>query len=189
MIDINSVLSDRKKTWSILSFVILCALAFVLLFKHDFGNFRKIKLGIAESIHNKATLDSLSEYKKYLKEFNAYLVSGNGLDWLIGTLTVLSKNNGVTLSAVKPFETERSSGYEIVKVSIGGTSSYRALLRLIEALEDSKENILIESISIRLIESGSSASVKNPSVVLEGSMSRNGSVGFNAIIASVVREI
>ncbi|GEM_PF-3651800 len=189
MIDIKNILNDRKKTWGILLFLILCALAFVLLFKYDFGSFRKIQFTIAENKHNKATLDSLGEYKKYLKKFNACLVPDNGIDWLMGTLTVVSKNNGVTLSAVKPIKTEYCSGYEVVKASIEGTSSYKELLRFIKAIEDGKEYMLIESISIRSIEIAPDEFAKNSPAVLTRNVSRGRLVGFNAIIAYVALKI
>lgn len=189
MIDINSVLGDRKKTWSIAALLILCALAFILLFKYDYGNYRKIKLAASENKYNKATLDSLGKYEKYLKEFNTYLAPGNDIDRFMGILTVMSRNNGVVLSAVKPSETERSSGYDIVKVSIEGTSSYETLLRFIETIEDSKEYMFIDSISVKSIETGAGASAKNRLAGFTESAPSGRPIGFKAIIASVVEEI
>ena len=189
MMDINSVLGDRKKVWSIASSLILCVFAFVLLFKYDFGSFQKIKLAIADNKCNKATLDSLGEYKKYLKEFNVSLASGNDIEWLMGALVAASKNNGVILSVVKPFERERSSGYGIVKVSIEGKSSYQELLRFIEVLEDSKEYVFIESFSMHSIETGAGESAKSSSAALKERVPRGKLIGFNAIMATVVREI
>lgn len=189
MIDISGILDDRKKAWSIAASMVLCVFAFILLFQHDFGNFRKIKLAIAESKHNKATLDSIGEYKKYLKEFNAYMAPAGSIDWFMETLTVISKDNNVTLSAVKPFEIERSTGYGIVRISIEGVSSYKNLLRLIEALEDNKEHMFIEDISIRAIETDTGWPAKSSSAVLKENLPRDRPVAFKATIASVVREI
>jgi hypothetical protein len=188
MIDINSLLSDKKKTCTILSALILCALAFVLLFKYDFGNFRKIKLATAEDKYNRAILDSLAEHKKYLKEFDAYLAPVNGIDWLIGAITSAAKYNSVTLSAVKPLEAERSSGYNIVKASVEGTSSYENLFRLIESLEDSKEHVFIESISVKPIEAGAVGIVEIQLADSTENAPRGRSISFKAIIASVARE-
>lgn len=189
MIDINSILDDRKKAWSIAASVVLCVLAFILLFQHDFGSFRKTELAIVESRQNKATLDSVGEYKKYLKEFNIYLAPGNGTDWFMETLTTMSKDKDITLSAVKPLETEHSTGYGIVKVSIEGVSSYKKLLRFIEALEDNKEHMLIEDISMKAIETDTGWSAKGSSAVPGENRPRDRSVSFKATIASVVREI
>ena len=100
-----------------------------------------------------------------------------------------SKNNGVILSVVKPFERERSSGYGIVKVSIEGKSSYQELLRFIEVLEDSKEYVFIESFSMHSIETGAGESAKSSSAALKERVPRGKLIGFNAIMATVVREI
>jgi len=185
--EMKSVFGDRKKVWSIAALAVLCALAFVLLFKYDFGNFQRRKKSIVENARNKAILDSLAEYKKYLKKFKTYLAPDNGRDWLIGTLAVVSKNNGVILSAVKPLESELSSEYSISKVSIEGVSSYKSLMRLIADLEDSKECVIIDSISMKSIDLGAGRETRNLLEVIRENVPRDKPVSFKAVIACIGR--
>ncbi|MEI6863276.1 MAG: GspMb/PilO family protein [Candidatus Omnitrophota bacterium] len=175
MADINSILNDKKKVWSVALFSLLCAFAFAVLVKYDFGNFHKMKLAIAERKSDLVILDSLVEYKKYLKEFAAFLAPGEGVEWLMMTLAETSRSKGVTLNAIRPSETISSGGYKIITLSVEGASSYKNLIRFIEELEARKECIFIEKVYMK-----ATPGTKG--------LGRDEEVVFTATIASVVVE-
>ena len=185
----NGVLADKKKMWSIVSLLVLFAFAFFLLFKYDFGNYRKIKASLGRIELNKATLNSLSGHEKRLKELSSSLTAEHDVNWLMETLTNISKESGVFLNAVKPMGTDVSLGYSIAKVSIKGKTPYKNLLRLIKNIEGSNEMIFIDSIFLMSSAGEYAPAEKSSREDVAKTESGGKSIDFQAVIKSVAKQI
>ena len=145
--ELKNIPKDKIKMSYIISLSFFALIAYLLLFKSDFGYRNRMKYLLQENINNLNLVRRIAEYKNFITDFNQkYCVEHT--NQLITIVTDAAKENNVIIELVKPLSDRKKAGYENIRVQIEGRAFYNNIGDFISTLENNEKFIFVESMEL-----------------------------------------
>lgn len=145
---IKNILKDKVKTAYVAAFALLALLAFILIGKHDIGNFFRLSGESREAEHNLTTLKRSADYKIFLSDFKKQFAAGNGTGWLMEVVTDFARKDNVAIEFLRPWDTNFIRGTRVIRVMAEGRAPYANMMRFLGRLENYEKFLYVEDLSI-----------------------------------------